>query len=235
MLKPIIELIKNPSFIFPLILQKIHGYQEWLYVNWDSYLLKRKSHSILFVDLGANLGQGYSWFSRYFNGPKIDFELFEPNPNCFLELQKFPFVKSGKVKVHNTGVGANSGSFSLYGLADNEGGKFSQGGSIYHGHNSIYYSAAAAIEVEIIDFSEYLKDKAENYNIIIVKMDIEGAEVELLEKMIADGSIGLIDYLYVEFHSHFQEEVNFLITKKRETKIINNLKSLKDFHLRIWH
>ena len=36
-------------------------------------------------------------------------------------------------------------------------------------------------------------------------MDIEGAEIELLESLITNGSINNIHVLYVEFHSQFQK------------------------------
>ena len=65
-------------------------------------------------------------------------------------------------------------------------------------------------------------------------MDIEGAEVELLEKMIEDHSIELINYLYVEFHSQYQEKKDLLITKKREQNIIRLLQEKNDLSLRIW-
>jgi FkbM family methyltransferase len=235
MIKRITKIIKNPSLIVSKLNLIKNRYREWLYVNWDSNFLKVRSKSVLFVDLGANLGQGYSWFSRYFNGPNVDFELFEPNPNCFVELAKLPDVQSGKVMIHNTGVGAKSGRFTFYGLTDNYGGRFSQGGSILQTHNSNFYTAAAGFEVDIVDFSLYLKGKNKKYQTIVVKMDIEGAEVELLEKMIADDSINLIDYLYVEFHSQYQDKVNLEITKKREVEITNKLRLMKKFHFRIWH
>jgi FkbM family methyltransferase len=56
------------------------------------------------------------------------------------------------------------------------------------------------INVEVIDFSEWL---LKNFNIndeIILKMDIEGAEYAVLEKMIRDESIKLISKLYIEWH-----------------------------------
>ena len=199
--------------------------------------MSKKTNTILFVDLGANLGQGYSWFSNHFDGDNIKFELFEPNPYCLTELKRLADVKNGKVKLHGVAVGPQAGNFKFYGLAENEGGKYSEGGSILETHASAWYEASSdlAIDVEVIDFSKYLHEKSKNYETILVKMDVEGAEVELLEKMIKDFSIDLIDYLYVEFHSQFLEEENSKITKQREENIIKELKKKKDFNLRIWH
>ena len=42
----------------------------------------------LFIDCGSNLGQGFSFFSKYFPLNKFDFILIEPNPYCEKELTR---------------------------------------------------------------------------------------------------------------------------------------------------
>lgn len=217
--------------------RKLQRRKERFYAALDSKLLLSTKKKVLFVDLGANIGQGYAWFSKYYRGGSVDFEMFEPNPYCLAELEKLSVVQSGEVKLHGVGVGASAGSFKFYGLGDSEGGKQSQGGSIVESHNLDRYlvSNDSAIEVEVIDFSEYLSKKSEDYEKIVVKMDIEGAEVDLLEKMIADGSIHLINILYVEFHSQFQPKNTYEITKRRENEITHELRKISGFRLRLWH
>jgi hypothetical protein len=61
-----------------------------------------------------------------------------------------------------------------------------------------------------------------------MKLDVEGAEYPVLEKMVADGSIELIDELLVEFHWHMNES----ITKDRHDRLVNELR--KHVHLEIW-
>jgi len=80
-----------------------------------------------------------------------------------------------------------------------------------------------------------LSEKAKLFNRIFVKMDIEGAEVELLEGLISSNAINYIDTLYVEFHSVFQKTYQAEITKKREEAILNSLDCLPNLKLRIWH
>ena len=224
-----------------LILDKAKGWwltsREHMFAFMDARHFSKSNHKALFLDLGANLGQGHNWFKRYFDTDLFDFELFEPNPHCFAELKKLPQVQSGKVKIHNLGVGLEPGTFMLYGVGENEGGKFSQGGSILVDHNSSIYAAIEknSIEVKIIKLSDYLRKKSETYDRIIVKMDIEGAEVDLLDGMIEDHSIELIDCLYVEFHSKYRNEKSMKRVKKQESKIINSLKKTENFRFRIWH
>ena len=66
-------------------------------------------------------------------------------------------------------------------------------------------------------------------------MDIEGAELELLESMIEDQTISLIDILYVEFHSEFQRAPGNKIAKAREDRIISHITEKTNVKLRLWH
>lgn len=224
-LKKVLRRIKSQIIIF----------SEPIYAYFDSTFLLNRFEKTLFIDLGANLGQGFKWFSRFYGGKKIDFELFEPNPYCFAILEKIKTKE--KITLHNKGVGIKSGIFKFYGLNENNRGKLSEGGSIVFEHNSDYYKSnyKKAIDVNIIDFSSYIKEKSKIYDKIIVKMDIEGAEIELLEKMINDNSISLINLIYLEFHSQYQEKKFAIANRKREKQILKSLSLNKNIEHRIWH
>lgn len=57
------------------------------------------------------------------------------------------------------------------------------------------------ITVGAVDFSRWLGEHfMEGDNEVWVKFDIEGAEYEVLRKMIRDGTIHLVDNLWVEYH-----------------------------------
>jgi hypothetical protein len=64
-------------------------------------------------------------------------------------------------------------------------------------------------------------------------MDIEGAEVDLLEALIKEKTIHLINVLYIEFHSQYQTKNLSLITRQREEKILKNLSYLTNVTVRI--
>jgi len=76
------KVLKNPLLVLKKLQRFYHSLSEIFYAYIDSKNLSN-SERVLFVDLGANLGQGFRWFSRYYNSSNIDFELFEPNPFCF--------------------------------------------------------------------------------------------------------------------------------------------------------
>ncbi len=210
---------------------------ETLFVLYDSRFLINKKDKVIFLDLGSNIGQGYSWFSKFFKGENIDFELFEPNPYCYKKLKKYLNIIDKSVMTHNFGVSTNSGKVKFYGLKE-EGDIYSLSGSIIKDHNSIHYKTKEenAIEIETINLEELLIEKSKTYNKIIIKMDIEGAEVEILEKLISTENANLINILYVEFHSQYQvKSEHARILKVREKKIIKSLKKFNNLHLRLWH
>ena len=60
----------------------------------------------------------------------------------------------------------------------------------------------------MIDFSRWLSANFSIRDYIIVKMDIEGAEYEVLEKMIRDGTLQMVNELYVEFHQHMNDNIS---------------------------
>ena len=210
---------------------------ETIFVLFDSRFLISKKDKVIFLDLGANIGQGYTWFSKFFKGENIDFELFEPNPYCYKKLKNYLDIKNKSIILHNLGVSTKSGKVKFYGLKE-EGDMYSLSGSIIKDHNSIHYKTKEenAIEIETINLGELIIKKSKTYDKLIIKMDIEGAEVEILEKLISTKIANLIDVLYVEFHSQYQvKSEHSRILKVREKKIIKSLKKFKNLHLRLWH
>tara|TARA_Y100000991_G_C21916140_1_gene324450 strand:+ start:293 stop:1003 length:711 start_codon:yes stop_codon:yes gene_type:complete len=214
-----------------------HSIIETIFVLLDSRFLIKKNDKVLFLDLGANIGQGYSWFSKFFKGENIDFELFEPNPYCYKKLKNYVNIKNKAVITHNLGVSTISGKVKFYGLKE-EGDIYSLSGSIVKNHNSIHYKTKEenAIEIETINLGKFLINKSKTYDKIIIKMDIEGAEVEILEQLISTEVANLIDILYVEFHSQYQvKSKHSRLIRVREKKIIKSLKEFNNLYFRLWH
>ena len=63
-----------------------------------------------------------------------------------------------------------------------------------------YIDKDKPVEVDSIDFSKWILDNFQKDDFIICKMNIEGAEYNVLEKMLIDGSIDYIDKLYMSWH-----------------------------------
>jgi FkbM family methyltransferase len=59
---------------------------------------------------------------------------------------------------------------------------------------------ANPIKVRTIDLSRWVREHTNNFNYVILKLDVEGAEYDILEKMIHDRTIRRIKHLFVEWH-----------------------------------
>jgi len=57
-------------------------------------------------------------------------------------------------------------------------------------------------KVQAINFSKWIVETFSASDYIILKMDIEGAEYQVLPHMIATGAINYVNKAYIEFHSH---------------------------------
>jgi len=75
--------------------------------------------------------------------------------------------------------------------------------------------------VDAVDFGRWLEDNFQKRDFIWVKLDIEGAEYPVLEKMIEDGTIEYVDQLYVEFHN-----VKVDVPEERDKAISRELAAL---------
>jgi len=91
------------------------------------------------------------------------------------------------------------------------------------------------IFLKAINFNSFLKKNSKNFDKIVVKMDIEGAELNLIESLIKNKTLTMIDILYVEFHSNYVKKNQHMKFKNRELKIISYIKEKTNITLRMWH
>jgi FkbM family methyltransferase len=82
--------------------------------------------------------------------------------------------------------------------------------------------------VETIDLVEFIQNNFSQDDYIICKMDIEGAEYPVLEKMIEKDILKYIKVFYIEWHNRM------LKNKYDESKIINHILN-SQIELREWH
>lgn len=60
------------------------------------------------------------------------------------------------------------------------------------------------LTVQGLDFSKWIMENFDKEDYIVCKMDIEGAEYDVLPKMVEDGSIEYMNQMIIEFHTRFQ-------------------------------
>ncbi|MEM9913192.1 MAG: FkbM family methyltransferase [Pseudomonadota bacterium] len=143
------------------------------------------------IDCGANRGD----YTKRFARAGADTYAFEPDPWSFAELTR----RAGRLRgthLINKAVGTATGTLPFFRDADFEDAPewCSLGSSIFCRTDR----PQEEIKVEIVDFLAFLRGL--DRTIRILKMDIEGAEVPILETLFASDLMERIDYLFVETH-----------------------------------
>ena len=142
----------------------------------------------IFIDCGGWIGGSVSIF-RESELYDLSFEIygFEPVP----ELAK-AYRKLDNVILYESAAWIYNGKINLY------IGERSDGSSLIKEKHDV--DSEHPIKVECIDFSQWILENFDKDDYIILKMDIEGAEFKVINKMIDDSSIEYINRIYVEWH-----------------------------------
>jgi FkbM family methyltransferase len=149
----------------------------------------------VFLDLGTHGGQGLHRFKSILGFDETwDIHTFEPNNLLHpINTDQFDF----KVTPHNTAIWVKQGNsiFKQYG----DDGK-SQGSLLEQTNGDRHYhDYHDSIEVETIDFHNYLKNFSSDQSIYI-KMNIEWAEWTVLEDLLVRGWPKNIKQMWINFH-----------------------------------
>lgn len=182
----------------------------------------------IFLDCGTHYGQGLSEFIKLKNIDR-SWEIYswEANPFTFNGFVKDEFLKKYNVTFYNQAISTVDGHIELNVETTKDGNHTGQGSSIIEldkwqspMHKGVFLQK---VNIPCIDFSNYLLKEFNKDDLIILKMDIEGAEYSVLEKMIKDSSADFINEIYVEWHSRFFPNRDEY--KEKEYSIIDALKS----------
>lgn len=179
-------------------------------------------HRGLFIDCGSNLGQGFSYFRRFYPLENYDFILIEPNPNCIPHLETLCAGLSGNMRILAEAAGTGIGQVKFFGLTEGKADPTTQGGSTMRDHNSRYYAVneEKAITVKTFSLADLIAESRPNYDSIILKLDIEGGEYEVLSDIVAKGRHHDLDFSYVEFHSQYMAEPQCSEYRAREATLM---------------
>jgi len=147
----------------------------------------------VYIDLGAYRGLYINRFrksSMYKPGAQI--YAFE----CNTHLRGFNY--GSDVTTINKAAWIYDGELNFYVSKKNPAAV--QGSSVYKEKRTGNLDKEHPQKIPCVDFSEWILDHFQRDDNIILKMNIEGAEYDILEKMIADDTIGFIKTLFVQFH-----------------------------------
>lgn len=158
-----------------------------------STIYKNLSSDSICIDCGANVGSISKQMA--ITGAKV--YAFEPNPFAFKQLEKntktFPNVICIPKGVYITDTQKelyfhkNSSQDEVY---------WSTGSSLLEFKGNVDKNKNQL--VELVDLDNFIINL--NKKVDLLKMDVEGVEIEILNKLIDTGTIYKIDYIFVETH-----------------------------------
>ena len=154
----------------------------------------RCSGDMTCIDLGANVGE----YTRKMASSSKQVIAFEPDP-WSLEALHANTADLDNVRIKNAAAGTSEGMVLLYRHA-----QFEEDPTFYSISSSVIankrnVSTERAIEVRQINFISYLENLDEDIGIL--KIDIEGAEVELLEALFDRPDIlKRVHHIFAETH-----------------------------------
>ena len=154
----------------------------------------RRSEGKTCIDLGANIGS----YTRKMASVAKRVIAFEPDPWACAELRA-NLADLDNVTIMNAAAGACEKRVLLYRHPrfENNPASYSEASAIISSSRNV--TEEDAIEVRQIDFIRYLEDLDEEVGVL--KIDIEGAEVELLESLFDRPDVlARIDNISAETH-----------------------------------
>lgn len=146
----------------------------------------------LFIDAGGY--DGCSVLQFLLEEPHFDCVSFEPNPELWRHFEGLPtqlirkaaYTYNGEIRFTVDPV-------------DFDGSSVIESKRVDFDEN-VPNADCPVLTVPCVDLSEYVRAARETYGRIVLKLDVEGAEYDILDKMLHDGTIDLVETLYCEFH-----------------------------------
>ena len=190
-----------------------------------------------FIDCGSHFGQGLTKIASYYNmnANEWDVYTFEANPTSYLELlnRSSLILETLRVKHYNKAVYTYDGEIEVLLETPDDGHSTGCSSSVVKDGNWMPWGVINKKEhyekkcsVGCIDLSNFIKD-LKNTEFLVLKLDIEGSEYDILEKMIKDETIDKINHLIVEFHARLFSNTDKVLEREKIIKNILNEKKIK--------
>ncbi|TMI95105.1 MAG: FkbM family methyltransferase [Bacteroidetes bacterium] len=192
---------------------------------WLSYIklipvLRRLNKNSLVIDCGANTGD----ITKKFADTGATVHAFEPDPLAY-EFLKKRFEKNPGVILHRQGVWDKQAEIVLYKHKDQERDEmaYTVGSSIIN--TKINVDKEKYEIIEVIDLSDFIRNL--DRKIDLIKLDVEGAEIAILQKILRDDTYHLFDRMYVETHETKIKGQREELEKIKQTIQEKNIKNIK--------
>lgn len=169
-----------------LVLDNCHKYPKEEYERYtrdDPNEMMRVDYNLnpdsIVVDVGGLTGD---WAARVYCHHSCNIVIYEPHPSL-VEKARINFIGNDKVKIYGFGLGGEHGVLTLYGDSHNA--------SIFKNNTG------RETRVQIVKASDVFKQ----YNHIdLLKINVEGAEYEIMNDLLDNYDMRKINDLQIQFH-----------------------------------
>jgi FkbM family methyltransferase len=153
----------------------------------DPHELKRVTYPLwrnsLVIDVGGLTGD---WAARMYCRYSCKIDIYEPHP-ALRQQAIMNFCDNRKVSVFSFGLGKVTGTMNLYG--DSVGA-------------SLIRNSLEPTPVEIVKASDWFNKAYSEATIDLLKLNVEGAEYDILDDLIAGYDMRRIKNLQIQFHQN---------------------------------
>lgn len=193
-------------YIRAIYIKEARAHLMWILRKGDKKFHKNfgLNSDAVFFDVGGFEGE---FTDKILAEYKCKSFIFEPHP-VFYQKLKSKYKSNNNVQVYNYGLGGKTEYLHL----------------IDQSASSKLTKAKTDIKIKVMDISEVINELGIQ-KIDLIKLNIEGSEYDLLEKLLDSNLIERIDKLQIQFHDNISE------AEIRRKKIINELKKS---HKLVW-
>ncbi len=196
---------KNELIKASFLNYKVFAYDHWslhylfseIFID-NEYFFEAQSSEPLIIDCGANIGMSILYFKRMYPDSRI--VAFEPNPNAFSLLQKN--IKENNlinVTTFNLGLSDNDDKIPFYYDNSNKGTLIGSLNKERGGHHEMLVSTKK--------LSSFIKEYGK---VDLVKMDVEGAKIQIFKELYFSGVMRNVKEFIVEYHHNLKGETSNL-------------------------
>ena len=167
---------------------------------------KKSNRPLSVFDVGANQGQFLSMLLRGLNGVPLRVHAFEPSSSAFQILNDAHRADT-RLKLNHFGLGSRNGEMTLYSNEDASGIA-----SLYDRRLDHFGLALSRTEKVTIDTLDEYCDREHVDSIDLLKLDVEGHELDVIrggEKLFAKGAVDVVTFEFggtnIDSRSFFQD------------------------------
>ena len=191
--------------------------QEWRLSGGDSihrvnYDLSKDS---LVFDIGGFKGEWSHTISKKYN---CDIYIFEPVKTFFDQI-KNKFKDNKKIKVYNLGLYSETKEEFISVAGDSS--------------SHVNQKSGNSEKIQLQNVVEFLKEKNVSY-VDLAKINIEGAEYDLINKLIDNNVITVFNNLQVQFHNFIPDATSKLLDIRSKLEKTHELTYCYDFVWENW-